>query len=331
MTDEAAAIGADYAQALASYVAGPSEAGLMQAATIGRRALARKMGVLDMAAIHHAGLEPLARAATSTSLEAASVFFCEALSPFEMTHRGFQEVTATINDVLRFAAVVCHELRTPLTSLMTSVGILSEVVRAGPGSTEEALMANISRSLVILKERTDDLLDLVGFQSGTLALRPTRIDPGALLAEVVARTAKVKPDVEVTLSVEGTLPPVTADPIRLEQVVSNLVQNALLYGADGRRIDVRGRTEAGRLVIEVQDYGSGIGLWERARIWQPDYRRPSRHHGQVPGLGIGLALCRELVTQHHGRITLDSEEGKGSLFRVELPLDGVAVEGRKRS
>jgi signal transduction histidine kinase len=324
----------EYAAALADFLNVKSESALFQAAAVGRKALADGLGVLDMVEIHHAGLTELLRThPEGTSLEAvvdaSNTFFCEALSPFEMAHRGFREISGYVTRVLQFAAVVSHELRTPLTSLMSSVGMLSEIRDPSPRTDEGRLLANITASVMILKSRTDDLMDLVGFQSGTLSIKPVEVDLPALLRGVVDRMADKKTGVEVCLTVTGEIPVVTADHGRLEQVVSNLVQNAFKYGADGRRIDVRASARTDAVCIEVQDYGAGVSLWDRMKIWQLNYRGTGRAL-EIPGLGIGLALCKELVEQHRGSITLESEEGKGSLFRVELPLHGPKGEGGDR-
>lgn len=329
-----ATVRGEYATALADFLHAKSESALVRAAAVGRRALADGLGVLDMVAIHHAGLTELLRTPPQgTGLEAvvdaSNTFFCEALSPFEMAHRGFREISGYVTRVLQFAAVVSHELRTPLTSLMSSVGMLSEIRNPSPRTDEGRLLANISASIMILKSRTDDLMDLVGFQSGTLSIKPVEVDLPALLHGVVDRMADKRTGIEVCLAVNSEIPAVTADPGRLEQVVSNLIQNALKYGADGKRIDVRAAARADTVCIEVQDYGAGVSLWDRMKIWQMNYRGAG-HDLDIPGLGIGLALCKELVEQHHGSITLESEKGKGSLFRVELPLHGPKGEGGGR-
>ncbi len=331
MPDTKVTIREEYAAALGAWLSEQSEAALMRAGALGRQAIADGLGVLDMAAIHHDGLAAvLPQAAGSGEIGAAvdssSLFFSEALSPFEMTHRGFKEISSSITRVLQFAAVACHELRTPLTSLMNSVGMLAEIIDARPSAPEGRLMSNIGVSIDILKTRTDDLLDLVGFQSGTLTLRPGRVDVAALLTGVVERSAPGRRDVEVQLTVTGTLPPVTADPARLEQVMSNLIQNALKYGAEGKKVDVRASAAGDSVYIEVQDYGPGVSLWDRMKVWQLNYRAPAISH-DIPGLGIGLALCKEIVQQHHGVITLESKEGKGSIFRVELPVHGAVGKG----
>jgi signal transduction histidine kinase len=115
------------------------------------------------------------------------------------------------------------------------------------------------------------------------------------------------------------LPPVTADPDRVEQVVTNLVVNALKYGAEGGRVDIRACARNAHIVIEVQDYGAGIDPAERIKIFQLNFRAGQKAD-EVSGMGIGLALCRELVELHGGSIGVTSEEGKGSVFEVALPV-----------
>ena len=127
------------------------------------------------------------------AVDASNTFFCEALSPFEMAHRGFREISGYVTRVLQFAAVVSHELRTPLTSLMSSVGMLSEIRDPSPRTDEGRLLANITTSIMILKSRTDDLQDLVGFQSGTLSIKPVEVDLPALLGDILDRMGMTRP------------------------------------------------------------------------------------------------------------------------------------------
>lgn len=325
----------EYTRALEIYVRDRSEASIAAAGDLGKKALSLGWGILDMVVLHHESLAVLIVGEESEErrkdvVDDSAAFFCEALSSFEMSHRGFIELSQTVSQIIQFAAVVCHELRTPLTSMMTSVGMLGEIIPGAPEGVERQLLANISRSADILKARTDDLLDLVGFQSGSLTLKPAEVD----LAGIVRETAETmksqieKAGVESRLDFAEDLPPIVVDPNRVEQVVSNLIQNALKYGADGGRIDLRVYRAGETLVIEVKDYGAGVSLWDQMKIFQPNFRG-SRAQGDVPGLGIGLALCKELVSQHHGTITLESVEGKGSLFRVALPLASAQKRGVK--
>ena len=315
-----------YADGLLTHLRTGSERTLAMANELGRQALMSGLGVLDMVVMHHQGLDQLVanmhqEHKASLSHGAAAEFLSEALSPFEITHKGFRDATETMARVIRFAAVVCHELRTPLTSILNSSGMLQEILGADPSSSESKLLTNVITSAHILKTRTDDLMDLVGFQSGIVNLKLRQVDVSILLEgfqknlDPVVRQAGMELNVEV----QEKLPLVNADPGRLEQALSNLVDNAVKYASEGKRVDVRACLADNALVIEVQDYGQGMSLWDRMKPYQPNFPTPPNRN-DVPGLGIGLALCRQIIELHRGTITLDSEKGRGSLFRISLPI-----------
>lgn len=103
------------------------------------------------------------------------------------------------------------------------------------------------------------------------------------------------------------------------------MQNAVKYGADGQYIDLEAETGDSRLLVAVKDYGRGIAPWHRAKLFQP-YFRADEDQGRVTGMGIGLALCQEIVRNHGGEISVDSERGKGSRFKIVLPVYAQRVE-----
>jgi signal transduction histidine kinase len=314
----------EYSTAFTSFIETTGEGSLAEAGLLGRRAVADGLGVLEFASIHQAVFAQLCcngshGAADERFFHLSNDFFYEALAPFEVSHQGFMEMRASISRMMKFIAIVSHELRTPLTGLMSSTGMLAELVEYQPGSTEARLFASIASNVRILKARSDDLIDLTGFQSGALKIRRVSVDIVALLTTIVQSMTPLPQDIEVHVDFSQGIPNVKADPDRLGQVVSNLLENALKYGRAGKRIDVRAYVRDGSVLIEVQDYGAGVPMQERMLIWEP-YFRGSRLEPDVAGLGIGLSLCQELVRQHEGSITLESEEGKGSLFRVRLPL-----------
>lgn len=320
-----------YVKALLAHSLDASERTLARGNELGRQALANGLGVLDIVIMHHSFLDLLAgqnNTKASLSYRASADFLCEALSPFEITHKGFRDATETMARVIRFAAVVCHELRTPLTSILNSAGMLQEVLNADPVSSEFKLLANVMTATNLLKARTDDLVDLVGFQSGTLSLKPRPMDVLLLLKGIQQQMEPVvrQAGMEVSVEVREKLPLVNADPERLDQALSNLVENAVKYASEGKRVDLRAYVADDTVVIEVQDYGQGISLWDRMKLFQPNFIDP-RNRNEVPGLGIGLALCRQIVELHRGTITMDSEKGKGSLFRISLPTRSSSVGG----
>ena len=325
MKGQLADVALEYEHGLADYLKLRSEAQLTEAARLGRLAMAENLGVLEMIIVHHAALARVLHGQKDGGpedvLRTSALFLCEALSSFEMAQRGFQDASEAIMRMVQFALVVCHELRTPLTSIVTSLGMLNEILNASPSSNEGMLISNALKSAAILKTRTDDLQDLMSYRAGILSLKQIVIEVGPLLRGIVSRVEQQAKNagVEIGLDVAEGLPKLKADPNRLEQIVSNLITNALKYAAEGRRLDVRALTRHGAVIIEVQDYGNGIDLSARARLFDPAPRR-NEATGEYAGMGIGLALCNELAEQHGGRLVIASEQGKGSLVSVELPL-----------
>ncbi|HUI70658.1 MAG TPA: ATP-binding protein [Spirochaetia bacterium] len=323
MRAQLADVAVEYERCLADYLALGSEELLSEAARLGRLALSEKLGVLDMVMIHHGALA--GRPEASKSLSSAALFLCEALSSFEMAHRGFQDTSEAIVRMAQFALVVCHELRTPLTSIVTSLGMLQEILGAAADSNEARLIDNAVRSAAILKSRTDDLQDLVSSRAGILSLKMRMVEIGPLLSSIAVRMEPVarRAGMDIRLDVADGLPKVRADPNRLDQIVTNLVSNALKYAAEGKRLDVRARARESTMLIDVQDYGPGIDWESRSRIFQ--FGAPkSQEPREVTGMGIGLALCRELTEQHGGTIDVVTAAGKGTLFTIQLPLPGKA-------
>ena len=322
---------AEYESALAAFVQRQDEETLARAAALGRQALASGLGVLELVRCHHAAMARIlgngtaakvAKRGAAAALRASATFLCESLSTFEVARQASHDTGDSIVRMAQFNAVVCHELRTPLTSIVAALGLLEELMGAAAGSDTARLLANIRSGADILRARTNDLQDLVSLQSGVLRLRPRPTD----LAQVIKGCARrmepeyQKAGVRLRLDVFPGATWIVADPDRLDQVVTNLLQNALKYGAAGGAVDLRLSAGRGMAVIAVQDYGPGVSAGDKARIFQP-YVRGGSPRPEIPGMGIGLALSSELVRQHGGTLSLKSEEGEGSIFRVELPMD----------
>jgi signal transduction histidine kinase len=146
---------------------------------------------------------------------------------------------------------------------------------------------------------------------------PVRVALAPLLREVVERFTALAGSAAVRLRAEldDTIV-VMVDSAALHQIVINLLDNAVKYGGDGP-ITLRAALDSGRARLEVEDSGPGVSAGDRHRIWEPFVRL--RPRGEVPGSGIGLAVVRELVTAHRGECRVESVEGGGSRFIVELP------------
>jgi len=314
-----------YTCSLKEYLAGAGEVALERAYEIGRRAIAEGLGVLEMVEIHREAvgkaLPEALSAEENARLAKASDFFEESLSPFEITHRGFQETKVLLRHVLQFSSVLAHELRAPLSSIMASAGMLQDILKLDQNSMEGKLLNNILAGAEALRSRLDDLMDLAAFQSGNMSIRTTPVNVAELLRALSQRLQPEAARAGIILNLElpDHLPQVTADARRLEQVVSNLVHNAIKFSPSFGKVDIIAEVKENALIVKVRDYGIGIAPDDQARLFQP-YMRVEKDRDRFPGLGIGLALCRQLVEAHGGEDLGGGELGKGSTFGFSLPL-----------
>jgi signal transduction histidine kinase/GAF domain-containing protein len=225
-----------------------------------------------------------------------------------------------------FIGIAAHELRNPLTVLSGYVQMLLFQNKRGKGPkllpTQEEALQSIDRSTTELVELTEDLLDVTRLQGGGWQLN---FEPTELVA-LIQRTVKHLQTTtkKHTLSIVTTLPSlvVYADPGRIEQVLSNLIGNAIKYSPDGGPIEITlweaMDTQEARL--SVRDGGIGIPEKDQARIFGHFARASNADTYKISGTGFGLYLCRELIARHNGRIWFESKEGQGSTFFMALPL-----------
>ncbi|HEX76962.1 MAG TPA: GAF domain-containing sensor histidine kinase [Dehalococcoidia bacterium] len=229
----------------------------------------------------------------------------------------------------QFVNVLAHELRTPLTPIFGSAQMLAEQFSREVGSPQDRLIRNILRGVEDLESRLSDLLDMARFQAQTFALEIAPVDPEVLLKEMASHfqpLAKSKGQT-LTLELPDGLPLLQADRRRLGQVLTNLLENAVKFTPEGGSIRLRAMTSGPDLVVEVCDNGPGLSAEEQQRLFQPYYRSQVDRQ-RLPGTGLGLSLCKQLVEAHGGKIWVESEPGKGSTFSFAVPLEGPAVKVR---
>jgi two-component system sensor histidine kinase KdpD len=148
-----------------------------------------------------------------------------------------------------------------------------------------------------------------------------------VLEEVVeaARTGLSRAENDrVEVSLDPSIEEAWLDPIQISLVLHNLLDNALKYSPAPSRVELRGFVEGGHLTFEVLDRGSGLPPGEEERVFERFYRAPALRESAVPGVGVGLSVCRGLVEAHGGSITGHNREGGGAVFRVTLPMRGDA-------
>jgi signal transduction histidine kinase/HAMP domain-containing protein len=229
-----------------------------------------------------------------------------------------------------FVATASHELRSPLTSIKGFV----ELLQRSPENMSERqreFVDIILKSTDRLVELVNDLLDVARIEADHVEINRRPIDIGDVVHDVVElmRPRVLSKHQRLTSYVAPTLPPALADPGRVRQIVANLVTNAHLYTPEGGNIHVGVEPDRAWVQIVVADSGVGMTDEEVSRVFDRFYRAGNRV-GSNPGTGLGLSIVKSLVDLHFGQIAVESEVGRGSVFRVRLPaavpgLDSAAV------
>ena len=224
-----------------------------------------------------------------------------------------------------FISVASHELRTPLTALLLSVQALSRAMhRAGAApdvATLERTLENCQRQTTRLARLVEGLLDASQISSGAVALEREDVRLMEVVRDVARMHAADAERCGSPIQIDGDAAIGGRwDRIRLEQVVSNLLRNAILYG-QGKPVQIDVRTEGGAARLSVVDHGIGIAPDQQERIFGRFERGVSaRNYG---GMGLGLYIARRIVEAHGGRVRVESKPGAGAKFIVELPQAGV--------
>jgi PAS domain S-box-containing protein len=222
-----------------------------------------------------------------------------------------------------FIATVSHELRTPLAAIYGSAQTLLREDIELDRSGQKQLLDVITQESERLNRIADDILFANKLDSGHFVLGEKTFDLRLLAHEVVDQMRACfasRDDISIDLSVPETLDSLAGDPDRLRQVLINLVDNAVKYSPSGGRVEVVVEARDGGVRISVRDEGIGIASLEQRRIFGKFYRVDPALTRGVGGTGLGLYICRELVRRMEGRLSVSSEEGKGSTFVVDLPL-----------
>src|SRR5579883_367749 len=220
-----------------------------------------------------------------------------------------------------FLAIAAHELKTPLTSLSGQAQlVLRRFEREGqlePRRVQQSLQTITGQSQK-LSRLINHLLDIARLETGQLAIEPRRTDVAALVAQVVASAQEWSPQHPIDLSAPASLE-AEVDPLRFEQVVSNLLDNAVKYSPDGGAIEVALVPRAdGTVELSVRDHGLGIPPDKRESIFDRFYQAHADDHRS--GLGLGLYICRQIVDLHGGAIRAEFPPDGGTRFVVRLPL-----------
>ncbi len=221
-----------------------------------------------------------------------------------------------------FVSTVSHEFKSPLTSIRQ----IAEMLEAGRVPSEERrqryyeLLLEQSERLSLL---TENVLSFAKMEEGKREFVFENLDIGALLKDIVSTIQeRVRHDgFVIGTEIEKSLPPVLADASALTQAVNNLIDNAVKYSGDSKKVMVKAYHELQNVVVQVKDFGHGIKKEEVNKIFDRFYRGGDELTRTVKGSGLGLTLIEQIVEAHKGSVQVESEPGKGSQFSMRLPLE----------
>jgi len=225
-----------------------------------------------------------------------------------------------------FIGLVSHELRTPLTSIIGYVKLLRDK-RVGEQHADhyaDVIQRNSQRLLRLV----EDLLFLSQNHPGKMAVELRSADLGEITAGAVEemRPEAERRNIGLALSARAA-PRLPVDAARITQLLGNLISNAVKFTQDGGEVQVEVGTEGEQAVLTVADTGVGIPAADRERIFDRFFRSAIATRQAIPGTGLGLTIARDIVAAHDGTITVESDEGRGSTFKIWLPLRPSPVPG----
>ena len=220
---------------------------------------------------------------------------------------------------------VSHELKTPLTTIKTYVVLLDK----GKPEKREGYLSVLNRETDRLTAIIEDFLDLSSLEAGEIRSRPQPIDTMSVVDEVIVscNARALAKNIRLNWQENGEVPRAIADSTQLEQILTNLVVNALNYTPDGGQVSLKagdGYLDGEPAVwVQVSDSGPGIMQDDLPFVFDRFFRGKAAEESGAPGTGLGLTICRELVERNRGRIEVDSDPERGAVFTVWLPAEEI--------
>ena len=277
---------------------------------------------------------PNARLALIIAAAAAAFLITVLIWQFEMQRRAgridrdnaerSEELMRLRND---FTAAVSHELRTPLTSILGYLELIRDNDSVERPPDEDAFLAVVQRNAERLMRLVSDLLLVAEVESGMLTLQIEDVDLGGLAAECVEAAQPTADGNRIRLNLNrGLSEPLRADPIRLAQMMDNLVSNAIKFTPVDGHVTVSTTVRGGEAVFEVADSGIGVATVDQAQLFDRFFRTRAAVARATPGTGLGLTITKAIVDAHGGSIDVTSAVGVGTTFRVRLPLSHASLD-----
>ena len=243
-------------------------------------------------------------------------------------------IIADVRDITRFReadeikstfiSVISHELKTPVALIKGYADTLLRKDACWEPEMMQDSLAVILEEADRLNDLIDNLLDASRLQAGALPLEMDQVALDALAERVAGRFRTQTQVHEIVVRFPPDLPVAEGDPGRLEQVLNNLVSNAIKYSPEGGTIEITGRASPTDVIVTVADQGLGIPFEEQPRVFERFFRGSRERHQSAPGAGLGLYLAKSIVEAHGGRIWVESVPGEGASFSFSVPRDHIS-------
>ena len=230
-----------------------------------------------------------------------------------------QQQKKTLEQKDEFISIASHELKTPVTSIKGYLQLLRFNFKEDGDEKASEMLSKADAQVNKLSALINELLDVKKIESGQLQYNEEQFDLGILVKEMVMELLSFTYTHALCYSAEGTCM-VYGDRNKISQVISNLIENATKYSPAKSDIRVEVASSGNKACCKVQDFGMGIPNDQQARIFERFYRVGGLLENTYSGLGLGLYISAEIIKKHHGKLTVQSEYGKGSTFQFELPL-----------
>lgn len=235
------------------------------------------------------------------------------------TNKQLEALNAQKNQFLGMAA---HDLRNPLGHIALVTDMLMEDLADRVSAQEMEMLSITKNSSKFMLGLVNDLLDIAKIESGKLNLSLEETDLVALVAQNVERNNALaaRKNIDIQFAANGDIPPMMVDPGKLEQVLNNLISNAVKYSYPDTTVTVSLARQSGEVVLSVADEGQGIPVEELGKLFQPFERTSVETTGGEKSTGLGLAIVQKIVEGHGGSIRVESTEGQGTTFYISLPI-----------
>lgn len=218
---------------------------------------------------------------------------------------------------LELLSILSHDIRSPLATLKGHVNVLRENIDHWARDMVQDFLIEIDGSVDRLAHQVDRNLALTRVEGGNLGLSPQLVNLNEILMQTIERTVSKRPDVDIHLEIPENLPKIRADSSRMEEVITNLLDNAIRYSPQQKIIDIRLSVEGQWIIFKIRDQGKGISSGQQRTIFDKYVRE------EEGGSGLGLYICRKIIEAHGGQISLESppeERDKGTEFTFSLPV-----------